>query len=155
MSSFLPVKVLKGIIKLTGWSVVPKGAGGAAVFYFHHPDRSRHGGLPPVAIHSNSRSGGFNKDAVVTMRYPRQLGPKYEAFKAGLLKNATIKEVSRSSRIPSGRLLDLQGGSVMVDGVMQPFKDVLKCISTDDGFIPAYDMKNGCRTQFLPSIQYR
>jgi putative ABC transport system permease protein len=84
---------------------------------------------------------GFNKDAVLTMGYVGQLHPQYDAFKADLLKNAAIKEIGRSSRIPSGRLLDFQGGTVLVDGVMKPIKDDLKCISTDYGFIPTYGMK--------------
>lgn len=148
MSSFLPVKILKGIVKIN-----PGGLSFRKMLVVLQFSISIILIVAATVVYRQlqyiqTADLGFNKDAVVTMRYPRQLGPKYDAFKAGLLKNATIKEVSRSSRIPSGRLLDLQGGSVMVDGVMQPFKDVLKCISTDDGFIPAYDMKMAAGRNF-------
>jgi putative ABC transport system permease protein len=69
------------------------------------------------------------------------LSPKFESFKADLLKNASIKDVGRSSRIPSGRLLDDQNAAVLQGGSMQPIKVDLKFITTDYGFIPTYGMQ--------------
>ncbi|MDB5157768.1 MAG: FtsX-like permease family protein [Mucilaginibacter sp.] len=148
MSSFLPVKVLKGIIKTGSGSVSFRKV--LVVLQFS---------ISIILIvattvvyrqlqYIQTTDLGFNKDAVLTLDYAKQLNPQYEAFKADLLKNAAIKEVGRSSRIPSGRLLDFQGGSVLVDGVMKPIKGDLKCISTDYGFIPAYGMKMAAGRNF-------
>ncbi len=141
MSSFLPVKVLKGIIKTGSGGVSFRKA--LVVLQFS---------ISIILIvattvvyrqlqYIQKTDLGFNKDAILTMGYNGQLTPQYDAFKADLLKNTAIKEVARSSRIPSGRLLDFQGGSILVDGVMKPIKGDLKSISTDYGFIPTYGMK--------------
>jgi len=148
MSSFLPVKVLKGIIKT--------GSGGVS---FRKVLVILQFSISIILIvattvvyrqlqYIQKADLGFNKDAVLTMGYVGQLHPQYDAFKTDLLKNAAIKEVGRSSRIPSGRLLDFQGGSVLVDGVMKPIKGDLKCISTDYGFIPTYGMKMAAGRNF-------
>ena len=148
MSSFLPVKVLKGIIKT-----------GSGVVSFRKVLVVLQFSISIILIvattvvyrqlqYIQKADLGFNKDAVLTMGYVGQLHPQYDAFKADLLKNAAIKEIGRSSRIPSGRLLDFQGGSVLVDGVMKPIKGDLKCISTDYGFIPTYGMKMAAGRNF-------
>jgi len=86
------------------------------------------------------KSLGFNKDHVLTMQYTRLLNKQYEAFKDDILKNGAIKNLGRSSRIPSGRLLDASGASILEGGSMQPLKVDLKYITTDYGFIPTYGM---------------
>lgn len=148
MSSFLPVKVLKGIIKTSSGGVSFRKV--LVVLQFS---------ISIILIvattvvyrqlqYIQKADLGFNKDAVLTMGYVGQLNPQYDAFKTDLLKNAAIKEVARSSRIPSGRLLDFQGGSVLVDDVMKPIKGDLKCISTDYDFIPTYGMKMAAGRNF-------
>lgn len=148
MSSFLPVKVLKGIIKT--------GSGGVSFRKVLVVVQFSISIILIVATtvvyrqlqYIQKADLGFSKDAVLTMGYVGELHPQFDAFKADLLKNAAIKEVGRSSRIPSGRLLDFQGGSVLVDGVMKPIQGDLKCISTDYGFIPTYGMKMAAGRNF-------
>jgi len=148
MSSFLPVKVLKGIIKT--------GSGGVS---FRKVLVVLQFSISIILIvattvvyrqlqYIQKTDLGFNKDAVLTMNYVGQLHPQYDAFKADLLKSAAIKDIGRSSRIPSGRLLDFQGGSVLVDGVMKLIKSDLKYISIDYGFIPTYGMKMAAGRNF-------
>jgi putative ABC transport system permease protein len=148
MSSFLPVKVLKGIIKT--------GSGGVS---FRKVLVVLQFSISIILIvattvvyrqlqYIQKTDLGFNKDAVLTMGYVGQLHPQYDAFKAELLKNASIKDIGRSSRIPSGRLLDYQGGSVLVDGVMKPIQGDLKSLSTDYDFIPTYGMKMAAGRNF-------
>lgn len=148
MSSFLPVKVLKGIIKTN-----PGGVSFRKVLVVLQFSISIILIVAATVVYRQLQyiqkaDLGFSKDAVLTMSYVGQLYPQYDAFKADLLKNPAIKEVGRSSRIPSGRLLDFQGGSVRVDGVMKPIQGDLKCISTDYGFIPAYGMKMAAGRNF-------
>jgi putative ABC transport system permease protein len=148
MSSFLPVKVLKGIIKT--------GSGGVS---FRKVLVVLQFSISIILIiattvvyrqlqYIQKTDLGFNKDAVLTMNYVGQLNPQYDAFKADLLKNAAIKDVGRSSRVPSGRLLDFQGGSILVDGVMKPIQGDLKRVATDYGFIPTYGMKMAAGRNF-------
>lgn len=148
MSSFLPVKVLKGIIKT--------GSGGVS---FRKVLVVLQFSISIILIvattvvyrqlqYIQKADLGFSKDAVLTMEYVGELHSQYYAFKADLLKNTAIKEIGRSSRIPSGRLLDFAGGSVLVDGVMKPIKSDLKCISTDYDFIPTYGMKMAAGRNF-------
>jgi len=148
MSSFLPVKVLKGVIKT--------GSGGVS---FRRVLVVLQFSISIILIvattvvyrqlqYIQKTDLGFSKDAVLTMAYVGELNPQYDAFKADLLKNTAIEDVGRSSRIPSGRLLDFQNGSVLVDGVMKPIKGDQKYISTDYGFIPAYGMKMAAGRNF-------
>jgi putative ABC transport system permease protein len=148
MSSFLPVKVLKGIIKT--------GSGGVSFRKVLVVSQFSISIILIVATtvvfrqlqYIQKADLGFSKDAILTMGYVGQLHSQYDAFKADLLKNTAIKEVGRSSRIPSGRLLDFEGGSVLVDGVIKPIKADLKCISTDYDFIPTYGMKMAAGRNF-------
>jgi putative ABC transport system permease protein len=148
MSSFLPVKVLKGIIKT--------GSGGVSfrkVLVVLQFSISIILIVATTVVYRQLQyiqkiDLGFNKDAVLTMEYVGQLNPQYEAFKADLLKNGAIKDVGRSSRIPSGRLLDFQNGWALVDGIMKPIQGDLKYISADYGFIPTYGMKMAAGRNF-------
>jgi putative ABC transport system permease protein len=91
---------------------------------------------------------GFNKDHILNMMYVGTLNKQYDAFKADLLRNPAIKNVGRSSRIPSGRLLDEQGASILEGGTMQPVKIDLKYITSDYGFIPTYGMQMAAGRNF-------
>ncbi len=87
----------------------------------------------------NSRSLGYDKDQVVTLPYYSELAQSYDPFYNELTKVASIKNVARSSRIPTGRLLDSYGsprilkGDSLVDITMD-----LKSISTDPEFFDTY-----------------
>lgn len=148
MSSFIPVKVLKGIIKT--------GAGGIS---FRQVLVVLQFSISIILIvattvvfqqlrYMQQKSLGFNKDHVLNTAYVGSLTPQFESFRNELLKNPAIKEIGRSSRIPSGRLLDDQNASVMQGGSMQPIKVDLKFITTDYGFIPTYGMKMAAGRNF-------
>jgi putative ABC transport system permease protein len=91
---------------------------------------------------------GFNKDHVLTMQYTPLLNKQYDAFKSDLVKNAAIKDMGRSSRIPSGRLLDEQDAAILQGGSMQNVKVDLKFITADYGFIPTYDIEMAAGRNF-------
>ncbi|MDB5133489.1 MAG: FtsX-like permease family protein [Mucilaginibacter sp.] len=141
MSSFIPVKVLKGIIKTGSGRISFRKI--LVVLQFS---------ISIILIvattivfqqlrYMQQKSLGFNKDHIINTAYVGSLTKQYESFRNELLKNPAIKEIGRSSRIPSGRLLDDQGAQVMQGGSMQPIKVDLKYITTDYGFIPTYGMQ--------------
>src|SRR6185295_19131337 len=57
----------------------------------------------------NNTNLGFDKDKLVTLTYYGELGNNYDAFYNELTKSSSIVNAGRSSRIPTGRLLDSQG----------------------------------------------
>jgi putative ABC transport system permease protein len=64
----------------------------------------------------NSRNLGFDRDQLVVLPYYNDLENNYESFYNELLKSSTIKNAARSSRIPTGRLLDDQGTPSITKG---------------------------------------
>jgi putative ABC transport system permease protein len=81
---------------------------------------------------------GFNKDHVITLAYNAGLNDKYESFKTQLLDNPGIKGVTRSSRIPSGRLLDAMGSQINRGDSLTPIQADIKFVVADEDFIPTY-----------------
>ncbi|HRX01136.1 MAG TPA: ABC transporter permease, partial [Cyclobacteriaceae bacterium] len=57
----------------------------------------------------NTRDLGFDKDQIVTVPFYREVQDNYDVFYNELTSSSTIKNVGRSSRTPTGRLLDSQG----------------------------------------------
>jgi putative ABC transport system permease protein len=90
----------------------------------------------------NNRSLGYDKDQVVTLRYFGDLAPNYDAFYNELLKQSYIKNVSRTSRIPTGRLLDSQGNAIIQKGDSMVTADVvIKSIRIDHEFFDTYGIQ--------------
>jgi putative ABC transport system permease protein len=141
LSSFEPVKVLKGIIIKGGGNISFRKA--LVVFQFS---------ISIVLIiatvivfqqlnYIQNKSLGFDKDHVVTVRYNSGLDHSYQSFKDELLSNSNIREVALSSRIPSGRLLDSQGSQLNRGDSLAPSKADIKYVVADEDFIPTYGIK--------------
>jgi len=141
MSSFLPVRVLKGIVKA--------GQGGLS---FRKVLVVLQFSISIILIvattvvfqqlqYIQTKALGFNKDHIITMDYVNKLNPQFESFKDDLKKSAHVKDIGRSSRIPSGRLLDDQNAKLITGGSPQAIKIDLKYIATDYDFVPTYGMQ--------------
>jgi putative ABC transport system permease protein len=141
MSSFIPVKVLKGVLKA--------GSGGISFRKILVVLQFSISIILIVATtvvfeqlhYIQQKSLGFNKDHIVNMTYVSSLTGKFESFQQEILKNPGVRGVGRSSRIPSGRLLDESDASVIQGGVLAPIKIDLKYITTDYGFVPTYGLQ--------------
>jgi putative ABC transport system permease protein len=148
MSSFIPVKVLKGVLKT--------GAGNISFRKILVVVQFSISIILIVATtvvyrqlqYIQNKNLGFNKEDILTMQYTSLLNKQYDAFKADILKNANVIDAARSSRIPSGRLLDESGASILEGNSMQPIKVDLKYITTDYGFIPTYGMQMAAGRNF-------
>ncbi len=102
----------------------------------------------------NNRELGYNKDQVVTLRYFGELGPNYDAFFNELTKQSTIKNVSRSSRVPTGRLLDSQGSARVQKGdSLADTNVVLKNIRIDQEFFKTYEVTFAAGRDFSKDIK--
>ena len=87
----------------------------------------------------NSRSLGYDRNQVVTLPYYGELAANYDAFYNELTRSAAIKNVARSSRIPTGRLLDSYGSARVLKGDSLTDAQVdLKTIITDTEFFDTY-----------------
>jgi putative ABC transport system permease protein len=141
MSSFRPVKVLKGLFKAGGANISFRQV--LVVLQFS---------VSIVLIISTAvvfqqlrymqkKSLGFDRERIITMSYNDGLNDKYEAFRNELMAGGAIKEVTRSSRIPTGRLLDAQGTEIDRSDSMTPASVDIKFVAADETFIATYGVK--------------
>lgn len=92
---------------------------------------------------------GFEKEQVVTVDVNPALTGNYEAFRTALLDNPLVKSVGRSSRIPSGRLLDDLGGTaVQLQDSVVPSSATLKYLAVDFDFVPTYGIEMAAGRNF-------
>ena len=102
----------------------------------------------------NNRELGYSKDQVVTMRFFGDLAPNYDAFFNELTKHSSIKNVARSSRVPTGRLLDSQGTARVQKGdSLSDTKVVLKNIRVDQEFFKTYEVAFASGRDFSKEIK--
>ena len=87
------------------------------------------------------KSLGFNKEQVFVIPYNVDISKNYTAFRNELLSNSSFKNVSCSSRIPSGRLLDNMGASTLSGDSMRPTTTDIKYVAVDYDFIPTYGIQ--------------
>lgn len=101
----------------------------------------------------NSRDLGFDKERVVTLPYYNELGDSYDAFYNELTKSSAIRNLSRSSRLPTGRLLDSQGSpSVMQGDSLVATNVILKMVVVDHEFFDTYGISLAAGRGFSKSI---
>ncbi|MFN2440523.1 MAG: FtsX-like permease family protein, partial [Chitinophagaceae bacterium] len=141
LSSFQPIKTLKGFMKVGGGNISFRKV--LVVVQFS---------ISIVLIiataiafrqlsYMQDKSLGFNKDHIVNLAYASSLNDSYEAFKTELLSNTNVQSVSRSSRIPSGRLLDAMGSQINHGDSLAPTKADIKYVLIDEGFVPTFGLK--------------
>ncbi len=138
MSSFQPVKTLKGLFNAQGSSisfrkvlVVTQFAISIILI------------ITTMIVFQQLRfmqraALGYDKEHILTLPYYSALNDRYESFRNTLLQNSNIKDVGRSSRIPTGRLLDGMGAFAPGTDSMTPVKADIRFVAADYDFIPTY-----------------
>lgn len=82
---------------------------------------------------------GLDRERIVTVLNNPSLNQKWEAFREELLRHPNVTELCRSSRVPSGQLLDNLGGtSVQLGDTMSPLTVTMPSIATDMDFVQTY-----------------
>jgi putative ABC transport system permease protein len=141
MSSFQPVKVLKGFLKT-----------GRGNISFRKVLVTLQFAISIILIictaivfsqmrYMQRKSLGFDKEHIVNLPYVSELNDKYDAFRTELLANSNIKNLGRSSRIPTGRLLDAMGASIKRGDSLTPVTADVKFVVSDQDFISTYGVK--------------
>lgn len=101
----------------------------------------------------NTEDLGFDKDLVVTMPYYSEVDENYDAFYNELTRSSSIKNVARSSRIPTGRLLDSNGSpSIMKGDSLVATGVASKMISVDHEFFDTYGIPMAAGRNFSKTI---
>jgi len=89
----------------------------------------------------NNRDLGYNKDQIIILPYFNEIDRSYEAFHNKLVTHTAIDNAARSSRTPTGRLLDSQGTAQVQRGDSLANTDVvLKNIRIDHDFFSTYQI---------------
>jgi putative ABC transport system permease protein len=101
----------------------------------------------------NSRELGYSKDQVVTLPVYQEIGESYQAFYNELTKSSAIVNVGRSSRVPTGRLLDSYGNARIWKGdTLETASVDLKTIAVDREFFDTYSIPLVAGTNFRTDL---
>ncbi len=88
----------------------------------------------------NDRALGYAKDQVVTIYYSSDVDERYETFYHELTKAPSIVNASRSSIIPTERLLDYQGTAVQQGDSLKATDIAMKDVRIDHEFFDSYQI---------------
>jgi putative ABC transport system permease protein len=152
LSSFRPIKVLKGMIQIGSGNVSFRKVLVVAQFSISIILIVATAVVFQQLRYMQQASLGYDRDHVINIPYNSALNPQFESFRNELLKNPSIKDVARSSRIPTGRLLDALDTKVMGGDSMIPMNVDLKFITVDQHFIPAYNVRFAAGRNFSPDL---
>ena len=141
MSSFRPVEVLKGLFRVGGRTIS-----------FRKVLVTTQFAISIILIISTitvfrqmrymqQKELGFDRTHIVNIPYYTTLNDRFDAFRTELLSNSYIKNVGRSSRIPTGRLLDAMGARIKRSDTLEPANADIKFVSADQDFIQTYGVK--------------
>lgn len=141
MSSFRPVKVLKGLFKA-----------GNSNLSFRKVLVTAQFAISIILIvctaivfrqmrYMQQKSLGFDRDHIVTLPYFTALDNQFETFRSELLSGSLVKNATRSSRIPTGRLLDALNSKMSNGDTTVPITATIKFLSADQEFINTYGVK--------------
>ena len=155
MSSFQPVKTLKGLFKVQGKSISFRKVLVVTQFAISIILIITTAVVFQQLRYMQKASLGYNKEHIVTIPYYTSLNDQYESFRNTLLQNSDIKDVGRSSRIPTGRLLDGQGASAPGSDSMVPVKADIRYVAADYDFIPTYGITMAAGRNFSRSLWHR
>ncbi len=90
---------------------------------------------------------GYDKEHMIIM--PNSFNnDQYVSIRNELLQNPNIKNCGRSSRIPTGRLLDDMGTQMIAGDSARPVNVTLKFVSVDYDFIPTYGISMAAGRNF-------
>jgi putative ABC transport system permease protein len=138
LSSFQPVKVLNGSLKVGGKSISFRQVLVVLQFSISIMLIVCTAVVYQQLKYMQGKSLGFSKEHIITLNNNTALNTSYTAFRNTLLADPSIENVGRSSRIPSGRLLDASGSQISRGDSLAPTKADIKVVSVDEDFIPTY-----------------
>ena len=153
MSSFVPVKVLKGILKVGPGNISFRKVLVVTQFSISIILMVATAVVYQQLQYMQNKNLGYAKDNIITMDYGPGFIKYYEPFKADLLRSPLIKKVGKSSYVPSDRVLSASDAAVMQNGSMQQVKIELKFVQVDYDFNSTYGMRMAVGREFSKAYQ--
>ena len=141
MSSFQPIKTLKGILKIGGSNISFRKVLVTFQFAISIILMISTAVVFDQMRYMQNKSLGYDREHIVTLPYVVELNERYEAFRTELLSNSNIRKVGRSSRIPTGRLLDAMGSRMVSGDTLAPVTADVKYVMADHDFVSTYGIK--------------
>ncbi len=100
-----------------------------------------------------TRNLGFEKEHVVVLPSSPAIVKNLDSFKSRLLLNPSILSISAAKRVPSGRLLDSSGASVLSGETSQPITFRIAQLRVDHDYIPTFKMEMAAGRNFSREIR--
>ncbi len=100
-----------------------------------------------------TRNLGFDKEHVVVLPSSPAIVKNLDSFKSRLLLNPSILSISAAKRVPSGRLLDSSGASVLSGETSQPITFRIALLRVDHDYIPTFKMEMAAGRNFSREIR--
>jgi putative ABC transport system permease protein len=138
LSSFQPVKVLKGLFKAGNNTAGFRKALVVLQFAISIVLLISTAIVFQQLHYMQNASLGFDKDHVLTIPYNNGLDKTFESFRTALEMDPHVLAVTRSTRIPSGRLLDEQGAQTESGDSLRPVNADIKYVGVDQDFVKTY-----------------
>ena len=88
-----------------------------------------------------SQSLGYDRSQLVVFNMSTEMREQFHSFEQALSASASIEGMTRSSRIPTGRLLDNQGASTRNADSLVPTNVDIKYVRTDPEFSTTYGLQ--------------
>jgi putative ABC transport system permease protein len=148
ISSFQPVKTLKGLYKTGSGSMSFRKALVVTQFAISIILIITTAIVFQQLNYLQRKSLGFNRAHIVVIPYNTALNERYASFRDELLRSPEMKNLTRTSRIPTGRLLDNMGASVLSGDSLVPTTTDIKFVSVDYDFIPTYEIQMAAGRNF-------
>lgn len=140
LSSFQPSKVLKGLFKAGSGSISFRKVLVVTQFAISIVLLISTAIVFQQLHFMQNTSLGFNKDQIIHLVYSDGLDKNYESFRTQLLRDPHNRFLTRSSRIPGGRLLDEQGASTESGDSLKPVTADIKFVRVDQDFLSAFSI---------------
>jgi len=151
LSSFQPVTVLKGANQKSG-KVGMRSVLVVFQFFISIVMLIGVGVVNDQLKYVKTKDLGFGGNQVMILPSSDEINNKYELIKNQLLQKEGIEAVAYSSRIPSGRLLDSQGGMIEVNGDMKNLDFRLADVHTDFDFLKTMEIPIIAGRDFNPEL---
>ena len=138
LSSFQPATVLKGSYKAKNSHQMFRSVLVVIQFTISIGLISSMGIVYSQLDYIQSKELGFNKENVAVMGADPTLEAAYVNIRERLLQQPGVVDVSMQSRVPSGRLLDSQGGSIERNGEMEDISFRIADVHVSHNFLDLF-----------------
>jgi putative ABC transport system permease protein len=118
LASFQPATILKGSHKASGKKISLRSVLVIFQFWISIVLIIGVGIVQDQLEYMRKKDLGFNSDNMLVLPPSNEIYNNFESVKQRLENNPAIEQVTISSRVPSGRLLDSQGGEAEINGEM-------------------------------------